>query len=266
MIKGEIARYSAISSLEIQKARYISMKIVDSNVQIVDTSVESDREARSSGLLADRVMLLLRKDLEDGRLKPGSRINELEISQRLGISRGPIREAIRRLSSSGLVTYEPNVGSRVVSPDIDAVAQLYDVREALEALAARLAAQHMTDEERARLAETLDEHEAQMTEANATSYPRGPADWDFHLLIIKGSRNEVVWRICGDEFRDIISLLRSQHGSSRGRGRKALQEHRWIAEAVIAGNGDLAALLMAQHIRASRENLLNSMRAARKPA
>lgn len=241
------------------------MKIVDSNVQIVDTNVESDREARSSGLLADRVMLLLRKDIEDGRLKPGSRINELEISQRLGISRGPIREAIRRLSSSGLVTYEPNVGSRVVSPDIDAVAQLYDVREALEALAARLAAQHMTEVERSRLAETLDAHEAQMTEANATSYPRGPADWDFHLLIIKGSRNDVVWRICGDEFRDIISLLRGQHGSSRGRGRKALQEHRWIAEAVIAGNGDLAALLMAQHIRASRENLLNSMRAARKP-
>lgn len=240
------------------------MKIADSDVQIVDTNVDPDGSSRSGGLLADRVMLLIRKDIEDGRLRPGGRINELEISQRLGISRGPIREAIRRLSASGLVTYEPNVGSRVVAPDIDAVAQLYDVREALEALAARLAAQHMTDAERGALAETLDAHEAQMTEVNATSYPRGPADWDFHLLIIKGARNEVVWRICGDEFRDIISLLRSQHGSSRGRGRKALQEHRWIAEAVIAGNGDLAALLMAQHIRASRENLLNSMRATRK--
>ena len=56
-----------------------------------------------------------------------------------------------------------------------------------------------------------------------------------------------------------LDAWRSQHGSSQGRGRKALQEHRWIAEAVVAGNADLASLLMAQHIRASRDNLLSVM-------
>jgi DNA-binding GntR family transcriptional regulator len=139
------------------------------------------------------------------------------------------------------------------------VAQLYDVREVLEARAAGLAARHMTANERAALLATLDEHEASMTAANSTSYPRGGADWDFHLLILKGGRNSVIWRICGDELRDMFSLLRNRHGSSPGRGQRALQEHRWIAEAIVANNEDLASLLMAQHIRASRDNLLAAM-------
>src|SRR5262249_42941038 len=105
-------------------------------------------------------------------------------------------------------------------------------------------------------------HDVQMNEENSTSYPRGSTDWDFHLLILKGARNDVIWRICGDELRDMFSLLRSQHGSSPGRGRKALEEHRWVAEAIVAGNADLAALLMAQHIRASRDNLLGAMKAS----
>ncbi len=217
--------------------------------------------SKNGMLLADKVLSFVRSEIYEGRISAGDRINELEISQKLGISRGPVREAIRLLSSSGLVTYEANVGARVVSPDEDGVAQLYDVREALESTAARLAAIHMTQAERDALIRTLDAHDAQMTEASSTSYPRGNADWDFHLLILKGSRNDVIWRICGDELRDMFSLLRSRHGSSPGRGRRALQEHRWIAEAVVAGDADLAAALMAQHIRASRNNLLAAMRA-----
>lgn len=229
---------------------------------IVDTEAEDvsiDHGARS---LAERAFLHIRRMIYEGAIGPGERINELEIAHRLGMSRGPVREAIRRMSSSGLLVAEPNVGARVVQLAADDVAQLYDVREALEARAATLAAERMTDAERRALAETLDAHEAQMTEENATSYPRGGSDWDFHLLILRGARNDVIWRICGDELRDMFSLLRSRHGSSPGRGRKALAEHRWVAEAIVAGNGDLAALLMASHIRASRDNLLRVMAAA----
>jgi len=230
-------------------------------VKIVDNKASDGIDGRSGALLADRVLSYIRSEIYEGRISTGDRINELEISQKLGMSRGPVREAIRLLSSSGLLTYEANIGARVVSPDENGVAQLYDVREALESTAARLAAVHMTPVERETLMLTLDAHEAQMTEASSNSYPRGNADWDFHLLILRGSRNDVIWRICGDELRDMFSLLRSRHGSSPGRGRRALQEHRWIAEAVVAGDADLAATLMAQHIRASRHNLLAAMRA-----
>jgi DNA-binding GntR family transcriptional regulator len=227
----------------------------------VNNSSLDQTSPRSGTLLADKVLSFLRCEIYDGRIAPGDRLNELEISQKLGISRGPVREAIRLLSSSGLVTYEANIGARVVSPDEHGVAQLYDVREALESTAARLAAIHMTAAEREALLRTLDAHDAQMTEANSNSYPRGDADWDFHMLILKGSRNEVIWRICGDDLRDMFSLLRSRHGSTPRRGRRALQEHRWIAEAVAAGDADLAAALMARHIRASRVTLMDAMRA-----
>jgi len=105
----------------------------------------------------------------------------------------------------------------------------------------------------------LDEHEEAMRETSPTSYPAGSADWDFHLRILAGSRNDFVWRICGEEMRDMMTLMRAQHSSSAQRGRRALQEHRWIAEAIREGDGDLAGLLMSKHVRASRDNLLAGM-------
>lgn len=233
--------------------------IGNTNVNNGSSIDDAETEAKSRSQLA---FDFIRKRIYEGQIGPGARINELEISQQLGISRGPVREAIRRMSSSGLLVFEPNAGARVVTLSHDKVAQLYDVREVLEAKAAALAAELMSAEERDALLATLDAHSAQMTEDNSTSYPRGGSDWDFHLLILKGARNEVIWRICGDELRDMFSLLRSQHGSSPGRGRNALTEHRWVAEAIARGHADLASLLMAQHIRASRDNLLAAMKAS----
>jgi DNA-binding GntR family transcriptional regulator len=228
---------------------------------IVNNSSERPASLTETKSLSEQAYDHIRKLIYDGRIGPGGRVNELEISQNLGISRGPVREAIRRMSTSGLLTFEPNSGARVVLLSHEKVAQLYDVREALEARAAALAAERMSDAERATLLATLAAHSAQMTEVNSTSYPRGGADWDFHMLILKGARNEVIWRICGDELRDMFALLRSQHGSSPGRGLQALKEHTWVGQAVAEGNADLAGLLMAQHIRASRNNLLGAMQA-----
>jgi DNA-binding GntR family transcriptional regulator len=236
--------------------------IVDNDTSIVNNDGVDRKNWSEPSSLSDRAFDYIRKSIFDGRFGPGDKINELDISNKLAISRGPVREAIRRMSSSGLLVFEPNSGARVVALSADKVEQLYDVREALEARAAALAAVRMTDAERTALSRTLEAHSQQMTEDNSNSYPRGGSDWDFHLMILKGARNDVIWRICGDELKDMFYLLRSQHGSSPGRGRKALEEHRWVAEAIVAGNADLASLLMAQHIRASRDNLLAAMRAS----
>ncbi|WEX10653.1 GntR family transcriptional regulator [Chelativorans sp. AA-79] len=206
-------------------------------------------------MLADRALTHIREMIATARLGPGDRVNEVEIAAQLGISRAPVREAIRRLASSGLVVSEPNLGSRVVQIDMAKIRALYEVREALESMSAGLAAQRMTDAERAALLEMLDEHAAQMHGQGSSTYPAGSSDWDFHLAVLKGSRNEVAWRICGSDLRDLLSLLRARHGRRPGRGEQALLEHRWVAEAIRAGNADFASLLMAQHIRASRDNL-----------
>ncbi len=223
-------------------------------------SVVTQPALRSAGLTADRALEYIRQLLATGRLTSGDRVNEVEIAASLGISRGPVREAIMRLSSSGILVAAPNVGSRVVALDQRSVLALYEVREALEGLSARLAAERMTDAERRGLSEMLDSHVAAMQGKELDAYPAGSSDWDFHLAILKGSRNEVAWRICGSDLRDLLSLLRAQHGKAAGRGRRALQEHLWVRDAIVAGESDLAGLLMAQHIRASRDNLLALMR------
>ncbi|MDH5750163.1 MAG: GntR family transcriptional regulator [Rhodospirillales bacterium] len=226
----------------------------------VDNDAPKKAPPKEAVLLADQAAEMIRSLISEGALGPGDRVNELELSQKLGISRGPVREAVRRLASTGLLEQEPNSGSRVISPDRDFIWELFTVRESLESLAARLAAERMTDEERKELTDVLAYHETLMAENQSPAYSHGGTDWDFHLLILKGSRNKLVWRICGNDLRDLFSLLRAQHGiHSEDRAGRALQEHRWIVEAITAGNADLATLLMAQHIRASRDNLLSAM-------
>lgn len=212
-----------------------------------------------SVLLAETVVAHIRKSIATGMLRQGERVKELEISKALGMSRGPVREAVRRLSATGLLVSAPNLGSRVTILTDPMVRQAYQVREVLESLAARLAATTMTRAERMALVGVLDEHEEAMRAGQADTYPAGDADWDFHLKILKGARNEFVWRICGEELRDIMTLMRAQHRATALRGRRALQEHRWVAEAIRDGIEDLAAVLMAQHIRASRNSLLTRL-------
>jgi len=210
-------------------------------------------------LLAERAVTHIRRLIASGELSPGDRVKEVEISNALGISRGPVREAVRRLCGTGLLVAIPNHGSSVVLLTEATVRDAYEVRERLESLAASLAAQNMTDTERMQLLSMLDEHEEVMRQTSATSYPSGDSDWDFHLRILLASRNSYLWRICGEELRDIMTLMRAQHASSEPRGLRALQEHRWIAESIRDGNADLAGALMTSHIRAARDNLLGKL-------
>ena len=223
---------------------------------IVD-NVAKGTEMDGQLLLSDEVVILIREMISSGVLGPGYRVNEVDIASKLGISRGPVREAVRKLVSTGLLVQEKNAGSKVFSPDKNFIHELFDVREALESLSARLATHLMNDQEKASLGRALDFHQELMGKSEAPNYQHGGADWDFHLLIMKGSRNQLIWRICGIELGDVFALLRAQHSSGgASRGRQALLEHRWIADAISSGNSDLAAALMAQHIRASRDNLL----------
>jgi DNA-binding GntR family transcriptional regulator len=208
------------------------------------------------GLLAERAAEHIRSMIASGRLGPGDKVNEVEIAAELEISRGPVREAVRRFASTGLVVSERNLGSRVVQIDELGIRGLYEVRESLESLAAKLAATRMSAEDKRHLIDLLDRHEAAMSGDGFDAYPAGTSDWDFHLAVLKGSGNAVAWRICGSELRDMFALLRARHGQVAGRGKEALCEHRRVAEAICAGDADIASVLMAQHIRNSYRNLL----------
>ncbi|MEJ8570734.1 GntR family transcriptional regulator [Microbaculum marinum] len=216
-------------------------------------------DGRPQETRCDRATAFILKEIIDGRIGPGARINEQDVAQRLDMSRGPVREAIRGLSARGLLSFEPNVGARVVLLDPKLIADLYEVRAELEGLAARNAAKWMTEEDRAALLDLLAQHDLQIEKEPLGPYPLSSFDHDFHTMILQGSKNRMVWRICGHDLRDLLILVRRQHSIRPGRGRDALQEHRQIAEAIVKGNSPLAELLMVQHIEASRESLLASL-------
>lgn len=219
--------------------------------------MECEIERRAAETLSEKATTFIFNAIARGGLKPGARISEQEVAERLQISRGPVREAIRGLIARGLLTFEPNVGARVITLDDEFLNDLYEVRAKLEGLAARLAAERMSEEERETLQSVLAEHERELADQPLGAYPpQSRLDQDFHMLILKGARNQMIWRICGQDLRDLLVLARRQHAVRAERGRNALREHKRIAEAIAEGNGDLAELLMVQHIQASRQNLL----------
>lgn len=223
-------------------------------------NVDNSSDATEKGaLLADRAHAHLREQIISGRLAPGARLSEVEIARQVGVSRGPVREAIRRLVASGLATQAPNQSARVIELDEQRILSVYDVREAIESMAAACAAERMTEAERTALDDLLTAHSSALGDV-PDSYPSGPGDWDFHHLVLTGSRNSLAYRICVGDLRDLLALLRAGHRNIRGRGERALLEHRWIANAIIAGQADLARTLMATHIRASRDGFLRQWR------
>src|SRR5262245_10478728 len=100
------------------------------------------------GLSVQRLFARLVDAIINGRLAPGAKLNEPDLSRGFGVSRGPLREAIRRLEERQLVRCTPNSGARVIVHTPQEVIEAYEIREALEGMAARLAAVNMTDEER----------------------------------------------------------------------------------------------------------------------
>ena len=96
---------------------------------------------------ADKTFFQLRKDIVEGVVLAGSKLSETELSTKYGVSRAVIREAINRLEACHIVERKANVGARVVSLSAEGLVDLYQVRESLEGMAARLAAQNMTDDE-----------------------------------------------------------------------------------------------------------------------
>ena len=205
--------------------------------------------------LSERLFEQIRGAIERGDIAAGSKISEPELARRFGVSRGPLREAIGRLEACGLVERRANVGARVVTLSSEGLLEIFQVREALESMAARLAAEHMTDEEIAGLRELLDQHGRQIDEDSGQAYFQKIGDLDFHYRIVQGSGNSRLIRLLCNDLYQLVRVYRYQFGMASRRGPRAFGEHEHIVDAIERGDGELAELLMRHHIRASRENI-----------
>ncbi len=202
---------------------------------------------------SDKTFFQLRKDIVEGEIAAGSKLSENELAQRYAVSRAVVREAINRLENCHLVERRPNVGARVVALSPERLVALYEVRESLEGMAARLAAQNMSDDEIRDLEALLNSH-LQTVQSGETYYQEA-GDVDFHYRIILGSKNDHLIAILTEGIYHLIRMYRVQLGMAGPRVTTAFDEHRNIVQAIANRDAELAEILMRRHILYTRNNL-----------
>lgn len=210
---------------------------------------------RSDGLpLGEAVFRSLREALRSGIYRPGDRLREEEVAQRLQVSRTPVREAFGRLVSKGLMVPAQGRGLIVRRLDTTEVIELYAMREILEAAAARLAAQHASLVE----IDSLSDLEAGFEAAAEDSPEMARLNRLFHESIFAASRNRYLDSAL-QELQDAIALLGRTTFSIPGRPDPAGREHREIIAAIAARDPDRADEAARVHIREALRSRLRIM-------
>lgn len=201
--------------------------------------------------IADKLFLDLRRAILEGEIPAGKKISEPELASAYGVSRGSLREAIGKLENCNLVTRKPNIGARIIGFSTEQLLEIYQIREATEGMAARLAAEHMTTEELVHLRGILELHQKEIAQQH--SYSQQDIDLDFHFSIIQGSKNKRLIRMLCQDLYDLVRFYRFRLKSGFNRSEQAFQEHNLIVSAIERRDGEMAETLMRHHIRASRD-------------
>ncbi|MCU7828323.1 MAG: GntR family transcriptional regulator [Candidatus Thiodiazotropha sp. (ex Myrtea sp. 'scaly one' KF741663)] len=205
--------------------------------------------------LTDRLFDTLQKAIVEGEIPSGSKISEPELARQHSVSRGSLREAIGRLEARKLVERKPNLGARVVTLSYEQLIEIYQVREALEGMAARLAAQNMSETEIEELQALLEKHGHEIEEQHGQAYFQKQGDLDFHYRIVQGSKNQqLIGLLCNDLYH-LLRMYRFQFGMRSKRSQQAYDEHHYLLNAIVSRDPEMAELLMRQHIRSSRRNV-----------
>ncbi|MDN3919462.1 GntR family transcriptional regulator [Roseateles violae] len=209
--------------------------------------------------LVDEVAHVLRQRIYSGAHAPGELLRQVQLSQQLNVSRTPLREALRMLQSEGLVEADGPRGVCVARADRQRLLNAYALREMIDGLAARQAAERQAARARARLMPLIEQQ-------LGTLEPWSPADYvrfnvDFHAAIIELADNEflsgqmAVVRLTSTVFAPAVLV-------SRDRARPAVDEHALVVQAIAAGDGEAAERLARQHIRETIACLLAGRGAA----
>ena len=214
--------------------------------------------ARSGNSFSDQVERTLRSQILRGQFPPGGRLNEVEIAADLGVSRGPVREAMQRLARDGLVELQAHRGAFVRRLGRGEVRDLFEVRVALERTVARLAANRATPEQRAQLEALRGTPSSIFTAADADLRFQGPRD--VHALLASAAGNPALASHVALVNQE-LQLLRAQSGQIPVRAEHAATEHDELLTAVLSGDGERAAAAMEEHLRESLEHALGSMTA-----
>jgi DNA-binding GntR family transcriptional regulator len=186
-------------------------------------------------------------------LKPGERLMETELAEEMGVSRTPVREAIRKLEQEGYVVMIPRKGAYVAGLSIKDIHEVFEIRGALESLAAGLAAERATQEEIEEMERNIVLEASHFESSDLIKTIE--VDTKFHELIFRASKND---RLLGmiSNLREQVQRFRTTTLAVSGRMKFALEEHRRIVEAIAARDVQLAQQMAKDHIESAENALL----------
>lgn len=202
-------------------------------------------DAKNGASRAELAYTNLRAAIHGGRFRAGMRMREAEIADWLGISRTPVRDALKRLENDGLLAAAPRRGLVVAELDQQQVSELYAVRDVLEGLAGRLAAQHVSAAEIAAMRELND----RLARTHAEDLPAlARLNRLFHDVIYRAARNRYLINVL-DSFESSLALLPGTTYIAPGRPASALKEHAELVDAIERRDADKAESLARHHVR-----------------
>lgn len=207
--------------------------------------------------LRDIVFDAIKEAILTGRLKPGERLMEVQLAEEMGVSRTPVREAIRKLELEGLVVMVPRKGAYVSGLTLKDVAEVFEIRSSLEGLAAALAAERITEDE----IKSLDKILSDITQASEKGDTETviKKDMEFHQILFSASRNQRLAQIINN-LKEQIDRFRIQSFSNPVRVKSVLSEHKGIIDAIKQGDAENAEKLAKAHIYEVEYNVMNMLR------
>ncbi len=200
----------------------------------------------SSKSLHGKVFEQLENDILSGKYKSGDCLNEIKLTEEMGVSRTPIREAFRQLELEGLIAYTPNRGVVVRGLSVEDIRDIYQIRLMIEGMTARRAAENITDEQISELGQIIELEEFYTNKADALQISK--LDTQFHEMIYRASGSRLLTKTL-KEFHHYIKNTRNISLSNIERAKKTYAEHKVIFEAIRDRDRELSEILMEQHVR-----------------
>lgn len=205
--------------------------------------------------LRGKVFQKLREDILSGVYEPREELREISIGEEMGVSRTPVREALRQLELEGLVTIVPNRGAYVTGISSKDVRDIYHVRSMLEGMCARWATEHITEAQIEEMEEIVLLSEFHLRKKGDSNMAQvSELDGKFHKVLYEASNSRILEHVLSD-FHKYVQMARRQSVKTKDRARKSIAEHKEILEAIKSRDKDLAETLANRHIMNVIENL-----------
>lgn len=216
------------------------------------SGMTTDEDSTPQG---NAVYARLLSELRDGRLNAGDRLRETELAERFGMSRTPVREAIRQLEADGIVTHIPRQGATIRTLDYAEVMELYEMRAVLEGTAARLAARAASEIEIEELVEMNDQMAALGDAPEAFILNR-----QFHMALLDAAKNRFLAQSI-HALQKALMILGPTTLTEPDRAARAIEEHVDVLDAIKARDGVSAETAMRRHIEAAQRVRVRALRA-----